>query len=76
MDLDRAIEIKEIMDSYRWFGSNSTWQVYKNGTKFWLGVRTHDLGGSDHDYIEQITDAEYDFFKQCHRFNNHRINVH
>lgn len=41
-------------------GSNSGWYIFYSASfdQFWLGIRTHDLGGTDYDYIHKVTHAE------------------
>ncbi len=68
MDEHRYKYLKKVIGN-RCIGGYSNWYIFGETTKddkmiYTLGIRTHDLGGTDYDHIVRVTkDEAVDFYK-------------
>jgi hypothetical protein len=54
LDLDDDKQYLEGIMNKTYLGSNSSWYVCCPNGQFYLSIRTHDLGGTDYDYVTKI----------------------
>lgn len=73
----RIEEIRYVMRNADGFGSNSSWGIFAGQTssrQLWLGIRTHDLGGTDYNYVHRVTHEEAKFLTvNAYRLFGHHV---